>query len=600
MTKKVFVRIVEPIINQFPLCVFLFLLWGFDLFVSLFGPLYAYDLKVFLVNIILQPFLFFCGLFFFMYVFASVTDLINKRWFTIFVYGIILLLAGIKWFLHINFGIDITPTTLVLLVETNKSETLEFIQSFVITKTNLFLFLVLIGIIVFICICEIKYRQKNYNRLKEKQHLSLFFSCIILAMFIYSCYNAYVNCSDLVKCNDTDDLSEYQLNTSIKNPLTEVIYSFYGVYLMNKEEISFEEMVHDFDPNDVVVSGDDSLNIVLVIGESFIKHHSNLYGYSLITNPNLSKEQKSGNLFVFNNVITPYPYTSITIKNVLCTNSLSDGEKWNKSLFFPLLFKSAGYDVYLWDNQKNLIENSVWAFALNSFLYNSLLVNRLYTKTNEQSYSFDEDIVESFSSMELPVKRNFVIFHLMGQHVEFKERYPHTKEFLFFTKDSINRHESWMTDEKRQMIADYDNATRYNDYVMSKIFNLFRDKKSIVVYFPDHGEEVYDYRDSYGRKDDGMSHNQIKYLHEVPFVIWCSDSYCREQPETIKRLRAALHRPFMIDNICQLLFHLGGVKTKYYYSDRDLISTEFKPRKRIIVDKYDYDKVMQDEIKTKR
>lgn len=146
--KNILRIIVAPLINQFPLCIFLYLLWGMGLFISLFGPLYAYDLKVFLVNIILQPFIFFSGIFFLMYIFAGITDLINKRWFTLSVYGIILLLAGIKWFLQINFGIEITPTTLVLLVETNKSETFEFIQSFVFTKTNLLLFLVLICIIV--------------------------------------------------------------------------------------------------------------------------------------------------------------------------------------------------------------------------------------------------------------------------------------------------------------------------------------------------------------------------------------------------------------------------------------------------------------------
>lgn len=590
--KSILRIIVAPLINQFPLCIFLFLLWGMGLFISLFGPLYTYDLKVFIVNIILQPFLFFSGIFFLMYLFAVITDLINKRWFTFLTYGIILLLAGIKWFLYINFGIDITPTTLVLLAETNKGETLEFIQSFVITRTNLFLFLALIGIIVLICTCETKYRQKKYNRIFKKLHSSLLLSCIALVLFFYSCYNAYVNCSDLVKCNDTDDLSEYQLNTSVKNPLTEVIYSLYGVYLMNKEEISFEKMVSDFDPNDVVVSRDDSLNIILVIGESFIKHHSSLYGYNLMTNPILTKEKELGNLYVFNNVITPYPYTSITIKNILCTNSLSDGEKWNCSLFFPLLFKAAGYDVFLWDNQKNLIENSVWAFALNSFLYNEIFVAKLYNLTNKQSYQFDESIVKSFNTVKLSAKRNLVIFHLMGQHVDYKERYPHTKEFLFFTKDSINRHESWMTDGKKQMIADYDNATRYNDYVMSQIIDMYRNSKSVVVYFSDHGEEVYDYRDSYGRISDGMSRNQIKYLHEIPFIVWCSESFRNSYTETMKLIDKSVDRPFMIDNLYHMLLHLGNIRTKYYHSDRDIISSDFKPRKRIIVDQYDYDSIM--------
>ena len=405
------------------------------------------------------------------------------------------------------------------------------------------------------------------------------------------------NCEELflhsVKYNSSDDIkrSYYELNEMFKHWSSALKKQNSLTYINIREHFKFSKNVFK-SMKELINSADNCKQAYYKSKRNLISKKEDLFRKGDITkwdigpNKNINTQDKT---VALPNMLVNETNSVINLKQIYgyYLNSVNNE--------FERLEK-----IFAFGHQQNLIENSVWAFALNSFLYNSLLVNRLYTKTNEQSYSFDEDIVESFSSMELPVKRNFVIFHLMGQHVEFKERYPHTKEFLFFTKDSINRHESWMTDEKRQMIADYDNATRYNDYVMSKIFNLFRDKKSIVVYFSDHGEEVYDYRDSYGRKDDGMSHNQIKYLHEVPFVIWCSDSYCREQPETIKRLRAALHRPFMIDNICQLLFHLGGVKTKYYYSDRDLISTEFKPRKRIIVDKYDYDKVMQDEIKTKR
>ena len=43
-------------------------------------------------------------------------------------------------------------------------------------------------------------------------------------------------------------------------------------------------------------------NLVIIIGESFSKSHSSLYGYPLRTNPCLGKLKKDGQLFVFNNV----------------------------------------------------------------------------------------------------------------------------------------------------------------------------------------------------------------------------------------------------------------------------------------------------------
>lgn len=48
------------------------------------------------------------------------------------------------------------------------------------------------------------------------------------------------------------------------------------------------------------------------------------------------------------------------------------------------------------------------------------------------------------------------------------------------------------------MIAEYDNATLYNDYVL-KILLIYLEIKYGSPLFSDHGEEIYDYRDSYGR-----------------------------------------------------------------------------------------------------
>ena len=61
----------------------------------------------------------------------------------------------------------------------------------------------------------------------------------------------------------------------------------------------------------------------------------------------------------------------------------------------------------------------------------------------------------------------------------------------------------------------------------------------------------------------------------------------------MKNLKNSVNRPFMTDNVGQLLFDLGRVKTHYYKPDRDLISPQFKPRKRILYDEVDYDKVMK-------
>lgn len=114
---------------------------------------------------------------------------------------------------------------------------------------------------------------------------------------------------------------------------------------MNKSiDISLSDKSCKTEPND-------SSNIVLVIGESYIKAHNPLYGYYLNTAPNITKEYKTGNLFAFNHINTPYNTTSPTLRNFFSCNSLGLGEDWGDNVFMPIIFRRSGYDVYFWDNQ---------------------------------------------------------------------------------------------------------------------------------------------------------------------------------------------------------------------------------------------------------
>ncbi len=217
-----------------------------------------------------------------------------------------------------------------------------------------------------------------------------------------------------------------------------------------------------------------------------------------------------------------------------------------------------------------------------------------YNMTNNTIYKFDEEMIvdyEYHSTLQKGGKRKLVLFHLNGQHVPYAIRYPQTPENIYFTADSIKRTETWMTREKRQTIAEYDNATRYNDRMIQRIINNFANQNSVVVYLSDHGEEVYDYRDNIGRTpaSKGMEELWEKYIIEIPFMVWCSDTYQQKHPEMVKRLKFAANRPFTIDNLCQMMFHLGSIQTEYYHAERDVLSDEYvyKPLEKSMTIRYD-------------
>ena len=178
----------------------------------------------------------------------------------------------------------------------------------------------------------------------------------------------------------------------------------------------------------------------------------------------------------------------------------------------------------------------------------------------------------------------------MGQHIGASDRYPHTQQFTKFSYKDIKRNEPYMTKEKKQDIADYDNATLYNDYIISKIAKHYTNKPTVMIYFSDHGEEIYDYRDSKGRNagSNGVTPELVKYQYEIPFIIWFSTPFMKKYPKLVDEINKTKDKPFVTDNVCQVLFHLTGLKTKWYKADRDLFSPQYRSKKRIIAG-VDYD-----------
>lgn len=520
---------------------------------------------------------------------------LKKRKLTVLVYSIIVLFFFVQRFLLLNFSRSISPDVLLMIAETNNDEACEFIAAFSGTSNSFRCYVECIIAIVVISLLElINTRFKTIHTSLSIKGIGILFSMI--AVLIGTTYMK--TWYQLMKTETTEELAGWEVKERVRysDLFTKVLYSARGVMIAINEIRHATNVAENFSEDISFVASTDSLNIVFVIGESCIQKHLGIYGYPLNTTPNMQLEMDRGNLFAFDDVVSPYQSTSPTIKNLMSCNSISNSENWADYPFFPFVFNKAGYHVYFWDNQKQMDTHKGYTFALNSFLYNRT-ISSVYEQTNDSCYVYDGGLIDSFIDKYPNFKQskyNLFMFHLIGQHMHYTNRYPHNKTYKYFNVDSIHGKYSWLTDEKKQYIADYDNATRYNDDVMSKLFDFFRSSTTIIVYLSDHGEEVYDYRDSYGRSFDKehISKEVIDYQFRIPFIIWVSDSYKEIYPQKIDAFKNSLHKPFISDITYNMLFDIAEIDCSLYQESRDLISSKYKAGKRMLMGTINCDSII--------
>lgn len=181
----------------------------------------------------------------------------------------------------------------------------------------------------------------------------------------------------------------------------------------------------------------------------------------------------------------------------------------------------------------------------------------LFTGDNLQEKYDDALLPELSNAMKEDNPKKLIILHMMGSHGEYYRRYP--KEFAHFTDENIEEAgRSFLTKKKKQLISEYDNSILYSDMIISNMIDTlkkFEEKKSLFVYFSDHGEEMYDVRDFAGHS---------KGYVDIPFIIWASDTLQKQMPDKYKAMSESTEKPISIENLPDFLLGISDIQYKYY------------------------------------
>ena len=338
------------------------------------------------------------------------------------------------------------------------------------------------------------------------------------------------------------------------------------IYEMTQYEVTDDLSSYFTHPK--ITFNDDSqqlpADVVLIIGESFSRSHSSMYGYDKETNPCLSDYRDNSLLFTFDSIDSPAPTTAESIRLMLSTYSQADeehpdGKKWFEYTTIIELMQDCGYDTYWFGNQaRGSKKNGATRVFAEACKRQKFLQHEGADRFNVTTDMVLVDSSYQYAREAKPNERHFIIYHMMGSHFDYAMRYP--KEFARFTEQDY----ASQPQDHRATLAAYDNSILYNDYVVAQIINLFKDRDAVVIYLPDHGQVIYRDPKSPDYFSHGKKKNALSYALgvEIPLFIYTSPLYQERHPDIMQRIseRQGKLERWNSDDLPYLLLDLIGVK----------------------------------------
>ena len=529
-----------------------------------------------------------------------------RRWIRAFLYIIAYCTSLTDLFCWVKFQSTLNPSMLLLVGETDEREASEFFSSYftsdlIFSSVGLLLLVMLIHILTTF-LKKVKLSPAiSYKVTVAKQiinHSYHILGGVCLVFLGWAIESSAHNKKEMVQIFSLDSIGsvEHELTTSdcaqFYLPVYRLAFSIFSNELASQQ---VDRLIEAKDKMSVDSCSFKSPNIVLIIGESYGKLHSQQYGYFMPTTPRQIKREKSGLLVPFSDVVAPWNLTSFVFKNVFSLHVVGEKGEWCDYPLFPSLFRKAGYHVTFITNQfLPKAKQAVYDFSGGFFLNHPELSAAMFDSRNQQLYRFDRGLLDDYdkNQQQHNTDHNLIIFHLLGQHVKYNQRFPSDRRH--FKAEDYEKKRADLDGKQRNVLADYDNAVLYNDSIVDAIISRFEDKEAIVIYMPDHGEECYEGNRGFICRNHSaaIDYDLAHYEFEIPFWIFCSYKYAAKHPDIYKEIIGAKNRRFMTDALPHMLLYLAGIHTKDYHAEYNILSPQYNEmRPRILKNTTDYDKL---------
>ncbi|WP_298555150.1 sulfatase-like hydrolase/transferase [uncultured Algibacter sp.] len=439
-----------------------------------------------------------------------------------------------------------SPSSIFVTLDTNTSESKEFLSFYVDTP------IVILGVLLLSITVFFLFKRRLF--LKTIKAKSKSYKLKIVALFLLAI--VAIRQTRLINFN-----LPYLILISIVDYSIEA--KKLGDYQKNKEG-NFKDVFRE-------AKNDEEVYVVL-IGESTTRSHMGIYNYHRETTPRLDSIKKD--LLIYENVISPHAYSVGALTKILTLGNYENPKRTVEGSIVQLI-NSAGFETYWVSNQRPIgaFESLITKISLSSNNHKFLT-----TTVAGNSKVLDDALLEPYKEILKNKSRKKVIFlHMMGTHHHYENRYPrHYNKFKDAPKTKFKSQDSF------EKINHYDNAILYNDFIISEVIKSLDSLavKSFVLYFSDHGEEMYSNINMAGHNEDIYS----KQMFDIPFFLWQSKKYKAEENISFEK-----NRKYMTDDVFHSLANLLNISAREVDTTRSIFNKNFKERTRVIKDTINYD-----------
>ncbi len=318
---------------------------------------------------------------------------------------------------------------------------------------------------------------------------------------------------------------------------------------------------------------------MIIIGESMNRNHMSLYGYPRATTPMLDAVRSD--LITFENIVTPYAQTAASLRHVLTEANTQNKKPINQSVSLMGVFNKAGFETWWLSNQQPM--RMPFAALAKTADHSHFISHDFHGVEVERYDGYLLPYIQE--AIQAPAEKKVIFVHLMGSHLDYNNRYPPEKS-VFKNRDKLQAYRPDVSDSQASYINSYDNSIHYTDEIVgTTIADLTTvSNAAALLFFADHGEEVFDTKDFKGHGPDGVTASML----EVPFIVWRNSAYRETFPDVDQIMANHTGQPGLLDDVFHFAQCLTQVESSLYDAQNALCSADFQPRKRMVYGQ-DYD-----------